>query len=190
MIGNRLKGARSAAAARESVAKPPAGVLGSAERPGVAIVIPRTHIAAWMTLVRRGATSMIRSDVRKHFLELGYSPADLLAMGGDLVHDYNAEIAVRTLAIAIRTPEDHAKPLDTLQAWRDELDDEQISSLWVEYQSLVERLDPIGADVELAPEELAQLEAAAKKKDAAVLISFGLRKLARFAISSGERPSN
>lgn len=192
--GTRTSALRGASSAPKppSPASSAGGTLAMfGSRPGVDVEIPRTKIGAWMTQASRADVSRIRAEARKHFLELGYAAADLLVSDPDLLHDMNAEIAVRTLAIAVRSPEDHGKPLDTLASWRENVDDEQIAALWTDYKAFVDLVDPIGAQGDpLSEHELAQLESAAKKKDVGLLMSFGLRKLALYAITSVAPPAS
>lgn len=189
----KLAGARAVAAEAAEAHRRASGALAAAlgSRPGIDVVIPRTTIAGWMTLVGRADTSRIRAEANAHFAAAGYSAEQLAAKTSDLFHDWNAEIAVRTLALAVRDPAEHDKALDSLEAWRENIDDEQIASLWRAHQELVEREDPIGSDTAaLTDHELVQLESAAKKKDFDLLMSFGLRKLAIFATTSVAAPAS
>lgn len=166
--GNRLRG--------------DGGVLGAVVH--VDVIIPRTNIRGKMRLLRRTEAfetkaSAIAAMKRMPDLTWGHS--------GVAREDWNAELAVRTLAIAVRNPADVTKPLDDADAWAELLDDEQIGALFDEYEDMRVRLDPLAHPVMLSDAEIAQLEAAVKKKDEDLLRSFGLRKLSSFTASLADR---
>ncbi len=156
----------------------------------VSVMIPRTKIAGEMRLVDRDESLAIKSQARKAFEAAGLVTEQGLVVEA-AVEDWNAEIGVRHLAIAVRDPKDTNRPLDSLEEWR-RCDDEQISALWNRYQDLREELDPFGSNEETPKLSEADVEimiAASKKKEHAVLMSFGSRKLASFAITSAAPPA-
>lgn len=141
-----------------------------------------------MRLVGRSVSLGITSEVRRAFNALG-----LLDEQGRVVgvasDDWNAEVAVRYLAEAVRDPKDETKPLASLAEWR-ECDDDQIEGLWSEYRDLRERLDPLGDDSSgISEAEYDAMELAVKKKESALLMSFGSRKLATFLLTTAEPPA-
>lgn len=168
-----------------NVEGPQASSLALAARVHIDVTIPRTNIRARMRLVSRGEALAIKSAVFRQFKDAFDAQVNSLT-----VADWNLEVAARHLAVAVRDPEDELRPLATIDQWH-ECDDEQIAALWEQYQDLRDQLDPVGEDsAPLTEQELGELEAAAKKKDAAVLTSFGSRKLARYVTTLGERPAS
>lgn len=155
----------------------------------VDVTIPRTQIKGRMRLVVRHEVAALRSETYAFFAaeERAVTPATLALPA--VLEDWNAEIAVRHLAIAVRDPADESKPLASLDEWR-ELDDDQIGALLGEYKDLGARLDPIALDTHLTSEEEAALRAAAKKGDVEILMSFGCLKLAIFATTSADPPAS
>lgn len=158
-------------------------------REHIDVTIPRTKIAGRMRMVDRDEALTIKSETRKLFASKG-----LLDEQGRTVavaiDDWNAEIGVRHLAVAIRDPKDESKTLDSLAEWR-LCDDDQIAGLWNRYQDLREQLDPLGDAEEtlrLSVEDLEVIREAVKKKAASVLMSFGSRKLAIYMLTSADTP--
>lgn len=150
------------------------------------IEIPRTSIKARMRLADRAESLAVTSEARRMFkaLSLVDESGRVVGIAAD---DWNAEIAVRYLAVAIRNPDDVTKPLDSLEEWR-LCDDDQIEALWSMYRDLRAQLDPLGdVDSALSDAEMNEIEAAVKKKESAVLMSFGSRKLALYTLTSAAR---
>jgi hypothetical protein len=142
-----------------------------------------------MRLVDRDEGIEITTETMRLFRERG-----LIDEHGRVFHvaidDWNAEFAVRHLAIAVRDPIDASKPLDSLDEWR-ECDDDQIESLWSDYKDHRQRIDPLGnGAAPLSDAEMSLIEDAVKKKELAVLMSFGSLKLASYLTTSAERPAS
>lgn len=146
----------------------------------VDVTIPRTTVRGRMRLISRGEKFAATAEVRRELAAAGF-PVDGTAFSSLGASDqYQYELAAHVLAIAVRDPANTDRALAPLDDWR-ACDDDQIAALWREYQDLEARLDPIGSElVALTEAEQAAFVAAAKKKDAETLISFGSRKLARF----------
>lgn len=144
-----------------------------------------------MRLVRRHEALALLAEARAAFAEkkLPIDPSALSAPG--LLNEWQCEIAVRHLALAVRDPADTAKPLASLEEWRD-CDDDQIAALWQRYQDLREEIDPLANLEQLTEAEFAAIRLAAKKKPPEVdlLTSYGSRKLAAFVISTVEPPAS
>lgn len=91
------------------------------------------------------------------------------------------------LARACRDPLDLGKPAGTPAQWRHpSITGPIISWLWVEYADLVATFDPFGG--ELLTADITDIEAAVEKKKVGALASFGSWKLARYLLSSADRP--
>ena len=157
-----------------------AAILGA--RVHVDIVVPRTSITGRMRLLSQAERSKIQSEARIAVATLGAEGANV-----DLFSEFREEKVVRSIAIAIRDPADESRPLADLADWI-ECDEDQLAALWERYQDLSAALDPLGANVEITEIEVLEIEAAAKKKDLDLLTSYGSRKLARYAITSGAPP--
>ncbi len=175
--------------------EPDAGALGEGlaelrgSREHIDVTIPRTKIAGRMRLVDRDEALAIKSETRKLFASRGLLDEQGRTVGV-AVDDWNAEIGVRHLAVAVRDPKDVSKPLDSLAEWR-LCDDDQIAGLWNRYQDLREQIDPIGDAEEtlrLSGDDLDIIREAVKKKAASVLMSFGSRKLAIYMLTSVVTP--
>lgn len=137
-----------------------------------------------MRLLSRRETAEVRGAARASLAELAVGPA----LEG--FREWHEELAVRTLAVAVRRPSDTSQPLAALDEWQ-ECDDEQIGAMWEWYQDLEAELDPLGAaTAALSSADVDAMMAAAKKKAAALLMSYGSRKLAAFATILAGLPSS
>lgn len=156
----------------------------------VDVTIPRTEIRGRMRLITRLENSEARGAARKVLKDNGI-PTDIAQLNAPTVIDeWNNEIAVQTLARAVRDPKDQRLQLAPIEDWREALDDDQIAALYLEYKDLATRLDPIGSKGELSPHELTAITQAAKKKDVDLLMSYGSLKLALFMATSDAPPSS
>jgi hypothetical protein len=156
----------------------------------VDFVVPRTKIKGRLRLVERGEASAIVAEARRFFGALGLpnDPRSLAAAG--LLTEWNSEIAVRHLAVAVRDPADVSKPLAPIDEWR-ACDDNQIAAAWQDYQDLDERLDPMQNELaKVSENEFTQIKDAVKKKDATLLRSFGLPKLLAYMLTTAEQPAS
>jgi hypothetical protein len=166
-----------------------AGSVLAGAREYIDIAIPGTEATGRMRVLTRTESLVVKAEATTLFKDRGLLNSDgtVAAVAGD---DWKCEIAARHLAVAV-SEHDDGPPLAPVEDWRDELTDEQLSGPWDRYQDLRDRLDPLGADsTPLTEDELVLLRAAAKKKDVLVLRSFGLHKLALFAITSVEPPAS
>lgn len=181
-----MPGLRGSGASPDTGAKGLADVAGS--RVFVDVTIPRTKVVGKMRLATRSEMAQIRAAARK-FLGLPLDANALLGPG--MMEDWLAELAIRTLAVVVCDPANTGKPLDDLEAWREQLDDDQIGALHELYKDLGARLDPLGPDAPgLSEIEHDQLVSALKKKDVDLLSAFGSRKLSAFLISTVAPPAS
>jgi hypothetical protein len=147
------------------------------------VTVPRTQVTGAMRLLSRRENAQVRAEVRQVLEALG-----LTGHAAEGFTEWHQELAVRTLATAVRSPADHGAPLAPLADWL-ECDDDQINALWERYQDQEAELDPLGANgPPLSDADIAQIQDAAKKKAAEVLMSFGSRKLALALISTADLP--
>lgn len=96
------------------------------------------------------------------------------------------ERALRTLAVAVRDPDDHAQPYGTLAEWG-ALDPSLVTACWHVYSDVSEELDP-GVQP-LTPAQITTIGAAVAKKNFALLRSFGTNALASYLLSTAEQPA-
>lgn len=152
--------------------------------------VPRTNLVARMRLVTRAEALQIKADVRRVLASFDM-PVDLQALAqGAVLDEYNVEVAVRHLAVAVRQADIDAPLLD-VEAWRNNCDDDQIAAMWHEYQGFAQSVDPLGAGLgSLSDADLAAIRAAAKKKDLTLLMSYGSRALAICLATSDAPPSS
>jgi hypothetical protein len=152
------------------------------------VVIPRTEVRGKMRLCSRTEEFTAKAQARQTMADAGYPlNGDAHAAPG-VTEQWAAEIMAEMLSRAVRDPEDTDKALAAIEEWRD-LDDMQLLALWNQYNDLATRLDPVGA-TNITDEALAAITSAAKKKDADLLMGFGSRLLALFAITSVDRPAS
>lgn len=144
------------------------------------ITVPRTEVKARMRLLTRAETQQVDADAMTWLADRGYKVAPDASSRAP-VTEWHMEIAFRSVAIAVRDMASDT-PLAPLETWR-ECDDKQIEQLWSRYQDLEEELDPLEAG-NLDDAQVDLLVAAVKKKDVAVLRSFGSRTLARFLLTT------
>lgn len=149
------------------------------------VTVPRTTVKGRMRLLSVAEDRTVAVETRDALKDYGM-PSEGVGAREAWVN----ENALRTIQIAIRNPDDETEPLADVDEWQ-ECDDDQITALWVEYQSLRDRHDPLGESAPgLTQEELDALTTAVKKKDRTVLMSFGSRRLADFAITLANRPAS
>ena len=154
----------------------------------VDITVPRTDVRGKMRLCSRAEELEANADARAAMVEAGY-PVNAeahTALGG--TQQWLVEVAVRMLAVAVRDPSNTDLALASLDEWRD-CDDQQILALWSRYQDLANELDPLGAGT-LTDDQLAQLTAAAKKKDVDLLMACGSRSLALYVTTLVAPPAS
>lgn len=179
-----MPGSRGAAAAAPDV-RALVDQLGA--RVHIDVTIPRTDVKAKMRLCSRSEEFEAKAEARTFLAENGF-PIDHhahSALGAG--EEWVLELATRMLARAVRDPASPQLALAALEDWR-ACDDQQILALWVKYQDLASRLDPVGAET-ITVEQLRELDAAAKKKDLDLLMQFGSRLLALYATTLASPPT-
>ena len=170
-------------------ARAAAGSALAGVREHIDVTIPGTETTGKMRVLTRNESLTVKAEALAAFKDRGLVTDDGMIAG--VAHDdWKCEIAARHLAIAVRVADDLDAAVAPLEDWR-ELSDEQLSGPWDCYQDLRDRLDPLGVDAKpLTADELAVMRAAAKKKDSVALRSFGLHRLASFAITTAEPPAS
>ena len=152
------------------------------------VTVPRTAYRGKMRLLKRTEERAVRVEVRRELATQGITadrPGQL-----ELYPEWNEERVLHVLAVAVRHPNNPARPLATIEEW-DECDDMQLGALWQAYKDFEAELDPLGPTAPgLTPGELDELKAAAGKGDVDLLMSYGSRKLALFIASSASPPSS
>lgn len=97
-----------------------------------------------------------------------------------------AELALRVLAAAVRDPDDHAVPFGSLEEWG-AVDNDVINLAWQAFGDVRERLDPVSFP--MSPDEMFAIAAVVKKKDPALLRTFGVVRLSLWLASMGDQLS-
>lgn len=147
------------------------------------VTVPRTSKRGRMRLLSRGENRQVKIDARAALAEIGAT--------GPTVNGYvewHEEVATRTLAIAIRNYENPELALAPLEYW-EACDDNQINTLFMHYQDMDRRLDPL-ASSEIGADEIVAIDAAIKKKSLTLLLSYGSQKLASFLLTSAGQPES
>lgn len=98
---------------------------------------------------------------------------------------FEAEKALRWLALAIRDPDDTAKPFGTLADW-ERVDPDTITAAWHQYSDVREELQP--DVIAVTPAMRATIEGAIVKKNATLLRSFGTHILSSYLLSTAVPP--
>lgn len=145
------------------------------------VEIPRLG-PAWIVLAPHAAVQRIEGETFRAMAELGLELSSLTAL------TYEAERAVRTLAEAVRDPDDPDQPFGTLAEWRDHVDVDIIAGAWQVYGDVRMRLDPVS--VALTEDERAAINAAVEKKNAMLLRSYGVAALASYLATTADPPSS
>jgi hypothetical protein len=145
------------------------------------VTVPRTTVVGAMRLLSRRENAQVRAECRQVMEALGLTGVSIEGFT-----EWHEELAVRTIATAVRSQAKHDEPLAPLTDWV-ECDDDQINALWDAYQNLQAELDPLGASgPPLTEAEEVAIRDAAKKKAVDLLMSYGSRKLALSLISSAD----
>jgi hypothetical protein len=151
----------------------------------VEVTVPRTSVRARMRLLTRSEGQQVRQESRLALAAVGLTDASR-SPAPESWREWHEELVPRTLAVAVRAL-DADLPLAPLDEWQI-CDDAQIRALWQRYQDLETQLDPL-ASLELSTELLEEIIDAAKKKDAALLTSFGSSALASCLITTASQPA-
>lgn len=140
---------------------------------------------AWIQLVPHRDRNEIEGEV---YLELAALKLETNGMQHRLAFD--ASLAVRTLARAVRDPDDptHKTPFGTLEQWR-ELDEDIITAAWTVYADTRYRLNPLD-NIEITDQDLAGITLALQKKSAMLLRSYGVAKLSRYLLTTASQPAS
>lgn len=162
----------------------PHGFAGTvmAARHHVDVTIPRTKIAGKMRVLSKRERTEVRHEAREALKELG-----LVSLPLESHREWHEEIATRTLAVAVRSPNDISQPLASIEAWN-QCDEGQIDALWQRYKDLQDQLDPL-ENPSLSEEAMRMIQDAAKKKQMTLLMSFGSCVLASYVITTAAQPS-
>lgn len=142
---------------------------------------------AWMQLVPHRNRNEIEGAVR-HELEAHQIRIEPSATGHRLAFD--AEIAVQTLARAVRDPDDptHKTPFGTLAEWAD-LDEDVITAAWHVYNDTRYRLNPLDS-IQLSEADLEGIRFAIQKKSAPLLRCFGVARLSLYLLTTESLPAS
>lgn len=130
-------------------------------------------------LVGATAAQEVEAAVHKRMGERGVDPS------GYTSDRFELERAVQTLALAVLDPITK-QPFGTVAEWGD-LDSALVNIAWQAHGDVYERLDPLATP--LTDDEKSAIEAAVKKKDAALLRTFGCVRLSLWLATTDAPPS-
>jgi hypothetical protein len=133
-----------------------------------------------MQLLGHVDVQMVESEV---FKAMGARGMELTALNAQ---SYEAERAVRTLAIATRTVEDRSKHFGSLEDWL-QIDSDLLVACWHAYGDVREQLDPIPA--EFNEEMAAKIAGAVSKKNGPLLRMFGVVMLSAYLLTMADPPA-
>lgn len=149
------------------------------------VTVPGTKVTGRLRVLTRAEARQVRADVRAALDAKGITASAPGVLEG--FPEWREERALRTVAIAVRAvgaaDDRDPPPLAAISDW-EQCSDVQLGALWDVYQDLEAQLDPFNSDAPLTEKEAKQVESAARKGDAATLMSFGSHMLARFVITS------
>lgn len=161
-----------------------AGVVAEA-RIHVEVTVPRTKIIGRMRILTRQERLTVRLEARAFLKSAGLDGPAL-----EVTEEWRAELATRTIAVAMRSPDNINDTLATLEAWN-QCDEGQLDFLWQRYQDLVAQVDPLDLESStITAADVAVIADAAKKKQSTLLMSYGSPKLAAYAISMASELSS
>lgn len=136
----------------------------------------------WIELPGARAWQEIEAAIRREMTRLGVGEITVPNAA-----QWEAERALRVLAVAARDPDNHAIPFGSLEEWG-ELDNDVIIAAWHAFADVRDRLDPVA--LELDVEDMIAIGVAVKKKDASLLRTFGVVKLSAWLATTGGLPSS
>jgi len=179
-LGRLVAPAAVVSSAAVAVSAPPSSRLAAVlatRRRGDFIEIPGVG-RVWLELATAGDYLEIQSATRRAMAAAAI-PDELAYLQA-----WELERAVLTLERTIREPEEgrHATRVGSRDEWA-ALDIDTLNAAWNLYGDVRERLDPMS--IELAPEDQLAIELAIKKKDGALLRSFGATRLSAWLATSG-----
>jgi hypothetical protein len=121
----------------------------------------------------------IEAEVRKKMAALE------LEVGVDTATNLEALLAMHVLADAMRERDDHKVPIGTVEDWGN-VDNDVLNFAWRAYEEVRAELDPVA--VAMTADDMHAIAAAVKKKDPALLRTFGSMRLALFLASMEDPP--
>lgn len=145
------------------------------------VTIPKTSVVGKMRVLSYAEERIVDAESRIAARAVGITD------NVEASRAYREEVAARTVAIAVRDPANVEMTLASFEAWR-QCNSGQIGALWECYKDLQNQQDPIGKG-SVSEIDLQVMEAAAKKGEAGLLMSFGSSRLAGFAITLAGRQS-
>lgn len=141
---------------------------------GEYVVLP-IYGRVWIELVGHDPSNIIEAATYGHMAEIGLPPVAALH-----AWSYDIQRSARTLALAVRDPEDHAASFGSLEEWLVERDD-VIFWCFTKYKDVKSRLDP--DDSEITPELRAMIDEDFSKKNASRLRSYGVATLVTWLLT-------
>lgn len=146
-------------------------------RRGEEVVLPVLG-RVWIELPGARAWQEMEAAVRREMrrLEVG-------ELGIETAAQYEAERALRVLAMSVRDADHHDVAFGSLEDWGELADNDVIIPAWHAFEDVRERLDPV--TTELSAEDAIAIGVAVKKNDPSLLRAFGVVKLSAWLASMG-----
>lgn len=137
---------------------------------------------AWIELAGETVSNEIEGAVFAEMKRLDLPPIALNGL------TYDSERTARTLAWAVREPDNIAERFGTLEEWLS-LDIDMVNACGIIYADVRERLDPIGLPT-LSKDDFEEIRATLEKKDLRHLRSFGVAKLSLYLATTAGQPAS
>lgn len=137
---------------------------------------------AWIELAGETTVNEIESAVFAEMRKLDLPAVTINAF------TYDGHRTARTLAWAVRNPDNIAERFGSLEEWL-ALDIDVISACGLVYADVRERLNPIGLPT-ITREEVDDIRLSIEKKNPIRLRSYGVAKLSLYLLTGGDQPAS
>lgn len=184
MAQNTKLGQASAGASKEAPASRLAEAISKGARVGRDVELPRLGRAYCELVGARSAGAIDIAAMRAVQAQAEKEGLDVVADPTTLTMLIENERAVRSLAVAMRDPDDHSKQFGTAEEWG-ALDVRLVSACWEKYGDVEQEFDPFVAT--LTPEAKQMIDAALAKKNSMLLRSLGTATLVIYMLSMAEQ---
>lgn len=182
-LGRKLAAqtAQTAQTAQATAAQPGATPLSRAlgSPRGERVILPVLG-EVWIQLAGSDKLTEITSAVHAKMRELQLDPVPL---NGE---DFGAERTKHILAWSVRCADNHAEPFGTIEQWGT-VDADVMMAAGQAYMDVRARLDPL-ANPALTDDECREILYAIEKKNAQLLMSYGVAKLSLFLLTTAAQP--
>lgn len=150
--------------------------------PGILILPNGIEVLYFMTLVGSERLLDIEGETYRAMERRG------IEIGVMTEHNFELERTARTLAEAIVERDAPHACIGSVADWG-KLSPEQLRALWVRYGDLVQKHDPLAPAVDLSSAEIAEIREAIVKKNAMLLLYFGVARLSAYLLTTASQPA-